>query len=263
MNTRVAAVAGMFYPAEAEVLAAQVDALLHREAEATERPPRGLIVPHAGYIYSGSTAAAAYRLLQGRAEEYARILLLGPGHRVAVRGMAVPAVASFSTPLGDYPLATEALAGLVQSGLVQYNDAAHQLEHSLEVQLPFLQRLGFSLPLLPVVVGQASAAKVAGLITEVCAGDNTLLLISTDLSHFHPYEEARRLDTATTRAIVALHSDLLPQQACGCYALNGLLHWLQQSGGSVELVTQCNSGDCPQVGDKTRVVGYGAYVIYS
>lgn len=263
MQIRPAAVAGMFYPSSPDELASTVGVLLSKaERKHTESLPVALIVPHAGYIYSGATAASAYTLLQG-IQDFEQVLLLGPGHRVAVRGLAFPSVDFFQTPLGNFPVAGSIIKELVKQGYGAFNDRAHQQEHSLEVQLPFLQVLSMELPLIPVVVGQAEPEEISLLIEKVTAQANTLILVSSDLSHFHSYETARCLDQDTSHQIEQLDETLQPEQACGCRAINGLLHWLQQRKSSIHEISRCNSGDIPGIGDKSRVVGYGAYVVYS
>lgn len=259
MVIRQAAVAGMFYPAQSAVLAAEVDALLQQY----ERPPlhglRALVVPHAGYIYSGAVAAAAYSCI-ARGAEYRYLLLIGPAHRVAFDGLAVPSSGSFRTPLGDYPLAHSELEVLLAAGLVCVDDRAHRDEHCLEVQLPFLQRLELDAPLLPVVVGNASSHQVAALIAPALSDPEVLTVISTDMSHYHGYEEARRIDSRTHQRILSGCTDIRGEEACGYMGLNGLLMALKKTAYTMHLLQRCNSGD--SCGDHSRVVGYGAYAVY-
>lgn len=258
MTVRSMAVAGMFYPAHPVDLKRQLDELFAASKMPVTRPVQALVVPHAGYIYSGLIAAKAYSQLDP--EAYEQVLLLGPSHRVAFAGMALPSDSAFRSPLGQYPLACEMLAVIEERGLARVNDSAHRLEHALEVQLPFLQYLGLSCPLIPVVVGNASPEQVANLIECVCLRKKTLVLISSDLSHFHSYTEAQVLDERTSQRILRCDVDIRPEEACGCQALNGLLFWLKSKGKTIDLIDQCNSGDT--AGDKHRVVGYGAYIVY-
>lgn len=258
-TVRAAAVAGTFYPGQAEALS---DALLRLLADAGTAPhasspiPKALIVPHAGYIYSGSTAALAFARLRAARGRIHRVVLLGPVHHVPLRGLALPGVAAFATPLGEVaidPAGVAALAGLSQ---VCENAAAHAREHSLEVQLPFLQLALDDFKLLPLAVGDATASEVAEVL-EVLWGDaQTLILISSDLSHFLPYAQAQALDDETVQRIMTMNGPLSHQQACGATPINGLLLAARRHGLKPELLGLCNSGD--SAGDKRRVVGYAA-----
>lgn len=267
MTTRPPAVAGAFYPGDAHVLASMVDRLLAQAAppprpaasKAPKAPkaPKALIVPHAGYIYSGSTAAAGYALLAAGAGSIRRVVLLGPTHRVAVAGMALPGVDAFATPLGRVPLDTALLAELARLPQVEINDAAHAEEHSLEVQLPFLQRRLGDFTLVPVAVGHAGADAVAALLEAAWGGPETLIVVSSDLSHFLPYAQAQVVDAATCQQILAGDLTLRPAQACGAFPLNGLLLAARRRGLQPTLIAHCNSGDT--AGDRGRVVGYAAF----
>ncbi len=261
---RPPAVAGTFYPASPDVLAASVrDYLAAAEAEQpTSRqvgiPPRAIVVPHAGYIYSGPVAARAYaRIVAGR-DRYRRVLLLGPSHHVWFRGLALPAGEAFSTPLGRVALDAGLGRKLETLPFVIRNDAPHAREHSLEVQLPFLQcTLGDRCTLTPLVVGDARPAEVAAVI-EAAWDPDTLVVISTDLSHYHDWATARRLDAATARAIEALEPESIgSEQACGFLPLNGLLSVAREQGGRIRRLDLRNSGDT--AGPRGQVVGYGAW----
>lgn len=260
---RHAAVAGSFYPAEPEILRAQVDAFLAGEAGPApgHAPrPKALIVPHAGYIYSGPTAACAYRCLAGRAAGITRVVLLGPAHRVWLAGLALPEAEAFATPLGTVPLDAEAceraraLPGVFVSG------EAHAQEHCLEVQLPFLQRVLGAFTLVPLVVGEASPGTVATVLEALWGGPETLIIISTDLSHYLDYDTARTRDAATCAAILAGRTGLSGEQACGCRPLNGFLQHAARRGGELTQLDYRNSGDT--AGSRDRVVGYGAFAWY-
>lgn len=256
---RPAAVAGMFYPADALELGEEVDTLLG----SAPRPPfdaasiKAIAVPHAGYVYSGATAAAAYRLLEGRHAAIRRVVLLGPTHRVAVRGLALPNVDIFETPLGGVPVDTELAARIERLPQVVGSRAAHAAEHSLEVQLPFLQRVIGEFSLLPLAVGMVRPEDVAEAIDAVWGGAETLIVVSTDLSHFHPYREARELDSATVADVLALRGDIDHEHACGATPLNGLLVSARRRGLTPHLVDARNSGDT--AGDRSRVVGYASF----
>ena len=256
-HLRPAAVAGMFYPESAAALAQEVGQMLAAAPALPALHPKAIIVPHAGYIYSGPVAASIYAPLERLRGTVRRVVLLGPTHRVAVDGLALPASAAFSTPLGIIPIdgpAVEAIRGLPQ---VVISDAAHALEHSLEVQLPFLQTVLDEFSLLPLAVGRATAAEVAEVLECLWGGDETLIVISSDLSHYLPYDTARNTDAATARHIVALDPHIDHQQACGATPVNGLLLAAQRHGLEARLIDLRNSGDT--AGDRSRVVGYGAF----
>lgn len=256
-HLRPAAVAGMFYPESAAALAQEVGQMLAAAPALPALHPKAIIVPHAGYIYSGPVAASIYAPLERLRGTVRRVVLLGPTHRVAVDGLALPASAAFSTPLGIIPIdgpAVEAIRGLPQ---VVISDAAHALEHSLEVQLPFLQTVLDEFSLLPLAVGRATAAEVAEVLECLWGGDETLIVISSDLSHYLPYDTARNTDAATARHIVALDPHIDHQQACGATPVNGLLLAARRHGLEARLIDLRNSGDT--AGDRSRVVGYGAF----
>ncbi len=256
ISVRPAAVAGSFYPQDPRELSATVAALLAGK-HGSAQPPKALIVPHAGYVYSGSVAAQAYASLGAAARELRRVLLLGPSHREWFRGLAVSTVQSFATPLGMVRVDTAAVSRLCALSAVMKSDAAHALEHSLEVQLPFLQHVAPAAEIVPVVAGDASPAEVAGVIEELWDGAQTLIVVSSDLSHYHSYRTARELDGATAQAIVEGRTDLLGEQACGCVLVNGLSLAVRAHGLHAAVLDLRNSGDT--AGDKQRVVGYGAF----
>jgi AmmeMemoRadiSam system protein B len=258
MNIREAAVAGMFYPASAPQLSAQVDNLMSGFA-AAGRVPKALIAPHAGYAYSGTVAGAVYSRVRGVAA-IRRVVLVGPSHRVAFSGIALPDAQVFRTPLGDVDLDTAAIERLLRVAGVSRREDAHLLEHSLEVQLPFLQIALGDFLLIPMVVGLATPETVATAIEAVWGGSETLVVISSDLSHFHPYAAAEAIDAATSRKIIDLQSGLGPEQACGCTGINALLSVARRRGLGIEEVDRCNSGDT--AGSRDQVVGYAAYALY-
>jgi hypothetical protein len=257
---RPAAVAGSFYPDRPTALRA---AIAEAFAAATAPPPgrpKALVAPHAGYIYSGSTAATAYASLQPFAAQIRRVVLLGPAHRVAFAGMAVPESSAFATPLGDIAIdAAAAQTALALPGVLA-SDRPHAQEHSLEVHLPFLQTVLGEFSLLPVVVGDAPPEVVAPLIEAFCDDPGTLLLVSSDLSHFHRYADAQRIDNDTVGRILALQGGIVGEQACGARPINGLLRVARARGWTPRLLAQCNSGDT--AGDRQRVVGYASIGFY-
>jgi AmmeMemoRadiSam system protein B/AmmeMemoRadiSam system protein A len=262
---RPPAVAGSFYPAESAALRAAVERHLGQaraNASGAGAPPKILVVPHAGYVYSGATAARGYALLGPAAARIRRVVLFGPVHRVPVRGLAAPsaATAAHATPLGAVRIDHEAMAPLRALPQVVFDDAPHAPEYSLEVQLPFLQTvLGESFGLVPLAVGDASPEEVAGVMDALWGGDETLFVISTDLSHFHAYDDATRIDRATVDRVLQRATDLHPREACGARGLNGALLAARRRDLQPALVDVCNSGDT--AGPKDRVVGYGAFAI--
>jgi len=258
---RPAAVAGMFYTGNAAALRREVQGFLGGARPAHHRP-KAIIAPHAGYMYSGAIAGSAYASVRQIAGEINRVVLLGPAHRVYVEGVAVPTVDAFATPIGSVPLDQEALADLVnQFPFVQYRDDAHTDEHSLEVQLPFLQTLLGDFSLLPFAVGNAHPAQIEQLLEQVWGGRETLIVISSDLSHYHSYTDARALDSYTTEHISALDpAGLTGEHACGHIPVRGLLRCATRHGLKCEVLDVRNSGDT--AGGRAQVVGYGAYLFY-
>ncbi len=259
MSIRHPAVAGQFYDADPACLRAHVAALLDSAPAESGPAPAALIVPHAGYVYSGATAARAYRLLEPIRDRIERVVLYGPAHRVPLEGMAVPAVDGFTTPLGDIPLDLASIERAASLPGVVRSDEAHRLEHSLEVQLPFLQSTLGEFSLVPVLVGWCTSQQVATVIDALWGGPETLVVVSTDLSHFHGYDEAQRLDALTCDRIIARDNSLRGEDACGAQVLNGLAASTRAGGLAIELLQRCNSGDT--AGDRQRVVGYGAFAL--
>lgn len=257
-SIRRPAVAGMFYPDNPAVLEQTVtDLLAHPEGARLARAPKALIVPHAGYVYSGPVAASAYAQLGALRGRISRVVLLGPAHHVQVRGLALPKAERFSTPLGEVPLDREGMQQLDDCPQVTRSAAAHEMEHSLEVQLPFLQQVLGDFQLLPLVVGDATAAEVADVLEKVWGGDETLIVISSDLSHYLPDAIARKVDSETVAAILALDWHLGHEQACGATPINGLLLAAQRRGLRAVKLDVRNSSQT--AGDPGRVVGYAAF----
>jgi AmmeMemoRadiSam system protein B len=258
MNIRHPAVAGMFYPGDPRELHRQVQGYL-RDATATPHRPKAIIVPHAGYVYSGPVAATAYASLAPRREQIRRVLLLGPSHRVPLDGLAVSSAESFATPLGNIAIDQEAVQQLLTLPQVQVMDAAHLLEHSLEVQLPFLQEVLADFRLVPIVVGESTPDEVAEVMEMLWGGPETLLVVSSDLSHYQDYDTARHMDRATSDAIEALAPQRIHyDDACGRNPVNGLLLAARRRSLHATTLDLRNSGDT--AGPRDRVVGYGAYV---
>ena len=261
-TVRPAAVAGMFYPGTPAVLGAAVRAYLSEAGApraATPALPKALIVPHAGYVYSGAVAALAYRRITAGCRSIRRVVLLGPVHRVPIRGLALPPAKVFVTPLGSVDVDTEAVARVRDLPQVQFSEAAHALEHSLEVQLPFLQTVLDDFRIVPFAVGDASADEVAAVLERLWGGPETLIVVSSDLSHYHPYAVAQRIDRGTADAVLALDSSLGHEQACGATPINGLALCARRRKLHPELIDLRNSGDT--AGDKSRVVGYAAFAL--
>jgi AmmeMemoRadiSam system protein B len=249
---RPAAVAGAFYPDTAGELEATVRGYLRDAQPApSENRPKAVIAPHAGYVYSGPVAASAYGRLAACRDEIERVVLLGPAHRVAVRGLAAPESDAFATPMGRVRLDREALERSLELPQVMPSDAAHAPEHSLEVHLPFLQALLGDFSLVPLVVGDATPQEVAEVLELLWGGPETLIVVSSDLSHYCDYATARRREALEPEAIGH-------EQACGRIPVQGLLLAARRHGLHADAVDVRNSGDT--AGPRDRVVGYGAYV---
>src|SRR5579859_3427480 len=261
-SIRPAAVAGMFYPGDRRALADELEELIGGVEHLQPRLgfPKALIVPHAGYIYSGPVAARAYDELLAARGIVRRVVLLGPVHRVPVRGLALPGAQAFATPLGTIPVDEEAVRAVEGMPQVVRSDAAHALEHSLEVQLPFLQKMLGEFSIVPFAVGTASAAEVAAVLERLWGGPETLIVISSDLSHYHAYEDARRIDASTIARIAAFATNVDHDEACGATPLNGLLALAPAKKLSIKLLAACNSGDT--AGGKREVVGYSAFGLH-
>ena len=258
---RSPSVAGSFYPADEPILRRTVEDLLQEVPVGTPEAtaPKALIAPHAGYVYSGPVAASIYvRLLPFR-DRFTRVVLLGPAHRYPFRGLAASSAVAFDTPLGRIPLDPEALTHALELPQLRLLDQAHEGEHSLEVHLPFLQVVLDDFQLVPLVVGEALPEEISQVLEVLWGGPETLIVVSSDLSHFLSYSEASELDAYTARAV----QDLRPheigyEQACGRLPMAGLLLRALEEGLSVECVDLRNSGDT--AGSRDRVVGYGSFL---
>ncbi len=256
-TVRQPAVAGSFYPREAQELKAAVDALLAQAGQVRQPGLVGVIAPHAGYIYSGPVAANAFAPVASCGIPFERVLVIGPAHYVPVRGVAAPSSAAFATPLGQVEIDRDAIAPLVKAGLVGIDDRAHEPEHALEVELPFLQAVLGRFSLIPLLVGDAAPEQIAAII-DALLDDRTLLVVSTDLSHYLDYASAQKRDLATAATIERLEpSRLGPYDACGFAALNGALCAAHQRRWGIKRLDLRNSGDTS--GARSRVVGYGAW----
>lgn len=258
-TTRNPVVAGMFYPSDPHELRTMIHDFLGA-AESSDTAPKAIIAPHAGYVYSGPVAASAYACLALARGTIRRVALLGPSHRIGFHGLAASSADRFATPLGLIPVDRTALEKVLTLPQVRVLDQAHALEHSLEVHLPFLQEVLGEFSLVPLVTGDATAQAVAKVLELLGGEPETLIVISTDLSHYHDYDAAQRMDAATSRAIEALHPDGIGyDQACGRVPLLGLLEVARRRGLRIKTIDLRNSGDT--AGPRDRVVGYGAYVV--
>lgn len=257
--TRQPAVAGTFYPANPQQLHRQLQQYL-MDADAGYKVPKAIIVPHAGYIYSGQIAATAYARLKPAHQLITRVVLIGPSHHAAFRGLAVSRARVFTTPLGQIPIDQQSIQAVLKLPFVEIIEQAHAYEHSLEVQLPFLQEVLDDFNIVPIVAGDASPEQVSEVLEMLWGGPETLIVISSDLSHYHDYATATRLDKATSVAIERLQfEELNYESACGKTGVSGLLKLARDKSLAIKTIDLRNSGDT--AGDKQRVVGYGAYVI--
>lgn len=253
------AVAGIFYPADPELLHQDIQYFLTHAHRSKSSHPKALIVPHAGYVYSGPIAGSAYTCLEVCKDEISRVIILGPAHRAAFRGIAYSSATHFQTPLGLVPVNLSALSQITDLPMVTENSEAFQEEHSLEVQLPFLQEILNDFSIVPLLVGEASAEQVATVLEQLWGDTETLIVISSDLSHYLDYASARKMDQDTSDAIETLHPDALTYySACGRIPISGLLLCAKRYGLTATTLDLRNSGDT--AGSHDRVVGYGAYL---
>lgn len=273
MSTRPAAVAGLFYPDDPDELRAVLHSFWRHtprddavgdartvEAGRDSSWPKAIVAPHAGYVYSGPIAASAYRTLEPARGHVTRVVLLGPAHTVPLRTIAAPSVDRFATPLGDVRIDTDTIEQLVVDGLVVRDDTAHAREHALEVHLPFIQVVLGDVAVVPLVVGAVPADHVARVLDAVWDDPSTVVVVSSDLSHYHDHDTATRLDRATAQHLVARDAaGLDPDGACGHYPLRGLLTVARRRDLDVEVLDLRNSGDT--AGPHDRVVGYGAFAV--
>ncbi|MCP4360542.1 MAG: AmmeMemoRadiSam system protein B [Chloroflexi bacterium] len=256
---RQSAVSGTFYPAESTRLQEMVQRFLDTAVlTPTSQPPKAIIAPHAGYIYSGPIAGSAFKPLVGQMAWVRRVVIIGPAHTMTVRGLATVSADVFQTPLGAVPVGKEGIEAIRPLPQIQVNDAAHIQEHGLEVMLPFLQTIASQFAIVPLVAGSTTGQEVAEVLERLWGGPETLIVISSDLSHYYDYATAKRLDAATAKAIEMLQPDMLGQEsACGRLPIQGLLLRAKEEGLTAVTADLRNSGDT--AGSKDRVVGYGAF----
>ena len=258
LTLRPAAVAGMFYPEDPTRLRDEVDRLLAAVQVPLDEPmPKALIVPHAGYAYSGPVAASAYARLRRAGDTLERVVLLGPSHHAAFHGLALPDSEAFETPLGSMPIDTDAFARIPR---VPRNEAIHRPEHSLEVQVPFLQRVAPRARLVPLAVGEVTPFQVAEVVEALWGGPETVIVVSSDLSHYLPYRLGRAVDEETTRKILHLDTALDSERACGATAVAGFLEAARRKHLHPVLLDLRSSGDT--AGGQEEVVGYGAFAFF-
>jgi MEMO1 family protein len=260
-GTRVPAVAGLLYPADPVELAQRVAALLEGSSPAgSERAPKALLVPHGAFRHSGVVAAAAFRTIAAAAPRIRRVILVGPLHRLSIAGLVLPEAGALATPLGEVPVDADALACVLALPEVTRSDLPHRREHALEVQLPFLPVLLHDFTVLPILVGEVCAGRIAEALELVWGGPETLVVATSDLSLHRPYAEALVADAETARRIVRLDASIDPQAACGSSIIAGLLHVAARRGLDAVQLCLANSGDSG--GDPARVVGYGSFGFY-
>ncbi|QUN04988.1 AmmeMemoRadiSam system protein B [Shewanella yunxiaonensis] len=257
MNIRLPAVAGHFYQRDPVQLRSQIQRWLHNELHES-KSIKAILVPHAGYIYSGTTAALAYSLINRQKSRFNKVILVGPSHHYYFDGCALPVCEQFGTPLGQIVICQEHRQQLQHVPLVIFSDEVHQNEHCLEVQLPFLQSCLNRFQLTPIVTSNISAEALATVIAPLWQED-TLLVISSDLSHYHSYAEANEIDQHTCDKIEHFQASISPEEACGATGVNALLILAARHHYQLRLLQRINSGD--SAGDKSRVVGYASYIV--
>jgi len=256
---RPPAVAGIFYSGDSEQLQTEIlSAIVASRPVRLKHPPKALIVPHAGYGYSGMVAASAFAALRPWADHYRRVILIGPAHRLPFRGMAIPECGAFATPLGTVPLDSQSLDEVAKFSGVSRLNAAHEQEHCLEVELPFLQTVLSDFVLAPILVGLCDPAEVALILRALWYGPETLIVVSSDLSHYQTHAKANAEDHVTLERILNGQGPILPDQACGALPISGLMQIAREKDLHAQLLDYRNSGDTG--GDKTRVVGYASIV---
>jgi len=257
VKVREPAVAGVFYPADPNQLTGLIDGFLSEMTDPAA-PPKAIIAPHAGYTYSGPIAASVYACLRPARETICRVVLIGPSHRVSFRGLAASSAEAFLTPLGAVKVDRACIHHLLQLKFVVIRDDAHLREHGLEVHLPFLQRMINEFSIVPLVFGDISYMRVADILRELWGGPETLIIISSDFSHYYPYNQARVLDHEAAQSILKLEPDSIrPEQACGRVGIQALVEVVREKGLHAELLDLRSSGDTSR--NQDQVVGYGAF----
>jgi len=261
MRARPPVFAGTFYSDKPQELAAAVKAYVATAATPASRAPsKAVVAPHAGYIYSGPIAGSAYASLAARADQIERVILLGPSHRVAFAGLATSGAGVFETPLGPVTVDRDPVALLVQAGLAREFEPAHENEHSLEVQLPFLKQLFPSARVVPLLAGDDDWRAAQRALAALWGGDETAIVVSSDLSHYHDYATAQKIDAGTAQTLERLAAgEVDHEQACGATGVNALLALVADKGLACTALDLRNSGDT--AGPKNRVVGYGAFAV--
>ena len=261
MRTRPPAFAGMFYSDKPQELAAAVKAYVAQATlVVTPKPPKAVVAPHAGYIYSGPIAGTAYAALAARGGQVERVILLGPSHRVAFGGVATSGAGVFETPIGPVAVDRDAVAELVRTGLAREFEPAHENEHSLEVQLPFLKQLFPGARVVPLLAGDDDWNVAKRILAKLWGGDETVIVVSSDLSHYHDYATAKKIDAGTAQSMQDLAAGQVDHaQACGATGVNALLALVADKGLACTTLDLRNSGDT--AGPKNRVVGYGAFAV--
>ena len=261
MRTRPPAFAGMFYSDKPQELAAAVKAYVAQATlVVTPKPPKAVVAPHAGYIYSGPIAGTAYAALAARGGQVERVILLGPSHRVAFGGVATSGARVFETPIGPVAVDRDAVAELVRTGLAREFEPAHENEHSLEVQLPFLKQLFPGARVVPLLAGDDDWNVAKRILAKLWGGDETVIVVSSDLSHYHDYATAKKIDAGTAQSMQNLAAGQVDhEQACGATGVNALLALVADKGLACTTLDLRNSGDT--AGPKNRVVGYGAFAV--
>lgn len=261
MIIRPPAVAGTLYDADTQRLLAQVESWLNEGvAKTTPKTPKALVVPHSGYHYSGKTAAAAYRLLEPVYDSIRRVVILGNSHRDTINGFALPGVDVFKTPLGDVKVDPHAVQHLLNEPDVQELPEAHRLEHSIEVQLPFLQTVLEDFVIVPLIVGNNDPKRVAELLKPLWGAEETLIVISTGLSRKRPQSEARSQDAHSAERIRKMKIDFSYPEACGFNALNGFLYLAKEKHLDSKCLALSTSADTN--GLKDRVRGFGSFAFF-
>jgi len=259
VNIRPPAVAGLFYPAENQALSALITEQLVDSSLPTHKQPIAIIAPHAGYIYSGPIAATAFQTLQAHRNTIKRVVIIGPSHRYYFHGLALSSADEFETPLGTVSIDKTAQELLLSTTDSKILDQAHQNEHCIEVQLPFLQSVLTDFSIIPIVTGETSAESVTDVIELFTTDHESLIVISSDLSHYHDYHSAQQIDKLTSQSIITLdYNSIDSHQACGHTAINGLLLAAKKRMLTASILDQRNSADT--AGNKDSVVGYGAYL---
>jgi hypothetical protein len=257
-NIRPAAVAGKFYPAQPSQLRRMVERFLEQAHAGSLPNPKAVVTPHAGYVYSGPIAGSAFRTWVGQSRSIKRVVLLGPSHYAAFPGIALPRATGFVTPFGTVRIDRDASEQLRSLPQVREFPPAHKYEHCLEVELPFLQQMLSDFTIVPLVIGDATDEEVREVVEALWGGEETRFVLSSDLSHYHDYETARRMDRSTAAAIEGVWPEQLSaNEACGHLAIRGFLKAAKQRGLSTHTLDLRNSGDT--AGPRDSVVGYGAF----